>query len=595
MYAQNGGEVKLTGLINLTSTHGIAIVNTGGGTVLLTGLTSLTANGNGFNITDTGNSTLALSSGLTSLPGVAATLDGTDAQVANFWTSLTGGNLTVTTGSYSLPGLINVDGSYLIAENGGHLTLPELKSYSSNGTYFQAIDANSVLDVSALTTVTQQSAWSVYAQNGGEVKLTGLTNLTSTHGITINDTGGSSVLLTGLTSLTANGNGFNITDTGNSTLALSSGLTNLPGVAATLDGTDAQVANFWTSLTGGSLTVTTGSYTLPGLTNVDGSYLIAENGGHLTLPALKSYSSNGTYFQATGANSVLDVSALTTVTQQSAWTVYAQNGGEVKLTGLTSLMGTKGINIIDTGAGTLLDTNLAMLNGVSVTTDGTDAQVANSWTQFTFSSLTVTGGSYSLPGLTDLDGSDVSVQNAGSLTLGGLKSYSSNGTYFQAIDANSLLDVSALTTLTQQGSWTVYAQNGGEVKLTGLTSLMSTKGINIIDTGGGTLLDTNVAMLNGVSVTTDGTDAQVANSWTQFTSGTLTVTGGSYSLPGLTDLDGSTLSAQNGGSLTVAGLKSYSSNGSYFQATGANSLLDVSADHGDPAGQLDRLRRTAAR
>ena len=46
------------------------------------------------------------------------------------------------------------------------------------------------------------------------------------------------------------------------------------------------------------------------------------------------------------------------------------------------------------------------------------------------------------------------------------------------------------------------------MKLTGLTSLMGTKGINIIDTGGSTLLDANVATLSGVSITTDGTDAR---------------------------------------------------------------------------------------
>ena len=70
----------------------------------------------------------------------------------------------------------------------------------------------------------------------------------------------------------------------------------------------------------------------------------------------------------------------------------------------------------------------------------------------------MTGGSYSLPNLTDLDGSTLSAQNGSGLTLAGLKSYSSNGSYFQAFGTNSLLDVSALTTLSQQGGWTVYAR-----------------------------------------------------------------------------------------------------------------------------------------
>ena len=72
------------------------------------------------------------------------------------------------------------------------------------------------------------------------------------------------------------------------------------------------------SMTGGSL-VASGigtSLTASGTTTIAAAYLIAQGGATLSLPGLTNYSSNGAYFQATGANSVLDVSALTTVTQQ---------------------------------------------------------------------------------------------------------------------------------------------------------------------------------------------------------------------------------------------------------------------------------------
>ena len=225
------------------------------------------------------------------------------------------------------------------------------------------------------------------------------------------------------------------------------------------------------------------------------------------------------------------------------------------LSGLTSLTGSIGIDITDTGGSTILDGNLTSLDGVTVTLDGTDTAVANSWQQFTNGSLTVTGGSYTLPNLTDVDGSSLYAESGGSLAVPALTDYAYSGGYpgtFEANGANSVLDVSALVTVTLQGyfasSWSVNAANGGEVNLGSLTSLNS-GGISFTDTGNSTILDGSLTSLDGVTVTLDGTDAAVANSWQQFTDGSLTVTGGSYSLSNLTDVDGSNLYAESGGSI----------------------------------------------
>ncbi len=516
--ATEGGEVKLLGMPSLTSTHGISITDTGGSTLL---------------------------NDLASLTGVSVTLDGTDKQVANSWTQFIDGDLYVTGGVYSLPGLTDVDTTSLHISNGGSLALPGLTNYSSYGT-FQADGAGSVLDVSDLTALTQQGYWNIDATNGGEVKLTGMTSLTSTHGINITDTGGST-LLNDLTSLTS--------------------------VSVTLDGTDTQVANSWTQFIDGDLYVTGGVYSLPGLTDVDTTSLHISNGGSLALPGLTSYASYGT-FQADGAGSVLDVSELTTLTQQGYWNIDATNGGEVILLGMTSLTSTHGINITDTGGSTLLN-DLASLTGVTVTLDGTDRQGANTWTQFIDGDLYVTGGVYSLPGLTDVDTTSLHITNGGSLALPGLTNYTSYGT-FQADGKGSVLDVSALTTLTQQGYWNIDATNGGEVKLLGITSLTSIHGINITDTGGSTLLN-DLNSLTSVSVTLDGTDTQVANSWTQFIDGDLYVTGGVYSLPGLTDVDASNLTVQSGGSLSLPAVASYTGNSDTLEATGTGSLLALAS------------------
>jgi len=147
------------------------------------------------------------------------------------------------------------------------------------------------------------------------------------------------------------------------------------------------------SVTYGSLTVNNVSMTLSALTDVDGSSVYVQNGGSLALPGLTSYAAYESTFQVDGTGSVLDVSALSTVTIQpngAFWALYATNGGEVKLTALASLTGS--FFIVDEGR--ILDNNLTSLKGVDVTLDGTDdPQVANSWTSFTGGELRVTGAS----------------------------------------------------------------------------------------------------------------------------------------------------------------------------------------------------------
>ncbi len=552
-----------------------AVINT-------TGAATITIN-SGDNIqvqglTTGSNDTLSIAAGSLTVTSGNSTLSGA--------LSMTFGSLTASGSGVNLTanGSTDISGANLTAEGGADLSLPQLTSYISNSNYdtFQADGTGSVLDVSALTSLTLQNPWVVNATNGGEVNLTGLTNLGSAPQVVY------------------------LTDTGNSTV-LDSNLTTLDGVNVTLDGTDKSVANSWTTFTNGYLYVTGGSYSLAGLTDVDSSNLFVSNGGSLALPGLIRFDAdNGgnSTFQADGAGSVLDVSKLTNLTQtESAWSVEATNGGEVNLTGLTNLGSNGDLFLTDTGNSTLLlNSNLTTLDGVNVTLDGTDKSVANSWTTFTNGYLYVTGGSYSLAGLTDVDGSNLFVSNGGSLALPGLTSYASTFTTFQADGTGSVLDVSALTSLTQQSKWIVNAFNGGEVKLSGMTSLDGPQGISLTADGGGStidlsaltsltglnssitlsnggevkltgltslgsdspplafltitdtgnstlLLNSNLTTLDGVNVTLDGTDNSVANSWTTFTNASLSVTGGTVTLPNLIDFANSNLYLSGGAAL----------------------------------------------
>ena len=398
--------------------------------------------------------------------------------------------------SFAASGSTTVSGASLYADAGATLSLPKLISYVSDNNTFQADGTGSVLDVSALTNVTQQGSWDINATNGGTLSLSGLSSLNCTNIIDIQDTGGGTLNLGGLTSLTStvsSGLGISITDTGGSTL-LDGKLTSLTaeqlaGINVTIDGTDAHVADSWKSFTDSSLNVYGGLYSLPNLTDVDGASLFV-NAGTLSLPDLTSCNANFSTFQASGAGSVLDLSALTTVTEQFYLVFNATNGGELNLSGLTSL--TRGPNsndivITDTGSSTILDGNLTSLNGVDVTLDGTDPHVADSWTTYA-GSFTLTGGSDTLPKLT--------TANFYALQLSGVATLNLSAT--TANDTNSgNIAIGAGSTLNVAGNFTFPPGNTLKEELGGTLASGLYGRVNI---GGSVALagsDFNLDLING--------------------------------------------------------------------------------------------------
>src|SRR5205807_7397184 len=126
----------------------------------------------------------------------------------------------------------------------------------------------------------------------------------------------------------------------NNGTVLASKLTTFSAVQITLDGTGTVATSQWNAITrGGSLTVTGGLYAMTGLTNMNGSALYAESGASLGLPNLITYDAEGdevfpnnSTFEATGMNSSLNLSALTT---------------------LGNLFGARYVNVLDGGRVTL--------------------------------------------------------------------------------------------------------------------------------------------------------------------------------------------------------------------------------------------------
>jgi RHS repeat-associated protein len=558
--------------------------------------------------------------------------------------SFTGGSLTVTAGTSSLDGPLSmtagsltatgagtnctangttsVSSASLYAKNGATLSLPGMTSYTNTNTTsnttnvtFQADGSGSMLDVSALSSLTEVGQYAVEnldATNGGTLKLTSFTSLAGHEyyggqSINISDTGGSSVL--------------------------DSNLTTLDQVGVSLDGTDASVASSWTQFTNGGLKVTGGSYNLTGLTNIDGSSLDAEgNGTTLAVTSVTSYTqtNSSAYFRTLGIGATLDVSGITGLgTFSGGWYVFASaNNSTIKLSKLASInqpnypvdlaamasgaqLDVSALTSFIAGPGQLEDANggvivapvLASLDRVTMIVDGNEAAYASAWTSVTHGSLQISGGSYPL-NLTDFDYSSVGVSGGATVSMAKLTNYSGVNAQFAASGA-STLDMSALTTLgTLSAGWLLYVTGGSilnlsglttvnqpnvgvslqvggigsQINLSGLTSLAVAISSNAAVNTGGELLWSQLTSLNDVSVYSDGTDADLASAWTSFTHGGLTLTGHTYNLPALTDIDNSSLYVQYGASLALPNLVSYSeTNYTTFEATGASSILNLSA------------------
>ena len=579
-----------------------------------------------------GNPTIQISSGTQSVHSLTSSdllsISGGSLSVAASSTlsgglTMTGGSLTATGAGVSLTvtGMSTVSSASLYADAGATLSMPNLTTYTeTSNTTFEATGVNSVLDLSALTTLGSMSGyWYADALAGGTVNLSGLTKINEPNaGVQFTaDGSGSQLNLSALTSFTGQG-GYSTFEVTDSATALASSLTTVSGLQITLDGSGTIATSQWSSLTGGSsLTVTGGSYSLSGLIDVNGSSLYTRNGGALALPNLTTYTeTSNTTFEATGVNSTLDLSALTTLGSMSGyWYADALAGGTVNLSGLTkinepnagvqftadgsgsqlnlsaltSFTGQGGYSTFEvTDSATALASSLTTVSGLQITLDGSGTIATSQWSSLTGgSSLTVTGGSYSLSGLIDVNGSSLYTRNGGAPALPNLTTYTeTSNTTFEATGVNSTLDLAALTTLgSMSGYWYADALAGGTVNLSGLTKINEPNaGVQFTADGSGsqlnlsaltsftgqggystfevtdsaTALASSLTTVSGLQITLDGSGTIATSQWSSLTGGSsLTVTGGSYSLSGLIDVNGSSLYTRNGGALALPNLTTY--------------------------------------
>src|SRR5262249_42313446 len=128
-----------------------------------------------------------------------------------------------------------------------------------------------------------------------------------------------------------------------------------------------------------------------------------------------------------------------------------------------------------TNQATVLDPMLTSISNVNITLDGTGTIATDQWASLVGDSLTVTGGTYTFPGITNFNSSSAFAQAGGSLTLPNVTTYAQpvgGDRYFQVSGTNASVSLPALASFGQLQSWLyVKALQGGHTSLAALESL----------------------------------------------------------------------------------------------------------------------------
>ncbi len=500
--------------------------------------------------------------------------------------------------------LTNIDGSSLYANSGATLLLPNVVSYSmANGTYFKATGTGSVITLAALTSISALSnTFFIEGSGGGRVNLPDLATITNNYVYVSADGAGASnvpstVNLPALTSFSDTNGTYGYLSATSGGNVIDPLLTTAKGVNITLDQANPAVAS---------------QMNVSQLTNIDGSSLFVSSGATLSLPNVASYAAaNGTYFQVTGSGSVITLSGLTSVSATTNFLyIFGRSGGRVNLPALATITnnyvdisadGADASNVPSTinlpaltsfsdttgpygylsatSGGDIIDSLLTAAKGVSITLDAANPAVAS---QMNVSQLT------------NIDGSTLFANSGATLSLPNIASYAmGNGNYFQATGSGSVIALAGLTSVSAPTSYLyIYGRSGGRVNLPALatitngyvyvsadgasasnapstvnlpslTSFSDTTGPSgyLSATSGGDVIDPLLTTAKGVNITLDAANPAVASQ---------------MNTSQLTNIDGSSLYANSGATLSLPNVASYATaNGNYFQATGSGSVITL--------------------
>ncbi len=369
------------------------------------------------------------------------------------------------------------------------------------------------------------------------------------------------------------------------------------------------------TISGGSLTVTTGASNVNGDLTVsstatlsangatatltanasvtlDGANLSALSGGLLDLTTATSYveqPSVATTIQANGTSSKVDLSGITSITGTGNLNINAVSGGTIELDALVSTTA-RDININVDGASSVLDltaltsaidstrlSNLTLANGGTL--------VAPVFATYQGGTITVNNMSVTFSALTDIDTSSLFTNSGGVLSLPNVTSYDeapSASTTFRANGTGSMIDLTPMTSITGTGNLNINAVSGGTIELDALVSTTA-RDININVDGASSVLDLTAltsaidsTRLSNLTLANGGT--LVAPVFATYQGGTITVNNMTATFSALTDIDSSSLFTNSGGVLSLPNVTSYDEapfSSTTFQASGTGSLIDL--------------------
>ncbi len=555
-----GGNVKLTAVPGITG-QGLFKSDGTNSSLNLSALTTVATGDNGVTSTlQCTNGGTVLDSLLTTMSGLTLALDGTATMATSQMTSLTTGQINVSGGTPNFTGMTNINASGATVSNGATLALPAVTSYQGPAAeqttvILEATGAGSILDLSHITslvgaTVFASSA-SFEALSGGNVKLTAVPGITG-QGLFKSDGTNSSLNLSALTTIATGDNGFTSTlQCTNGGTVLGSLLTTMSGLTLALDGTAIMSTSQMTSLTSGQINVSGGTPNFAGMSNINASGATVSNGATLALPAVTNYQGptaelTTVTLEATGAGSILNLSHITTLV---GGTVFASGasfealaGGNVKLTAVPSISGQalfksdgtnsslnlSALTTIATGdngftstlqctnGGTILDSLLTTMSGLTLVLDGTAIMSTSQMTSLTSGQINVSGGTPNFAGMTNINASGATVSNGATLALPAVTSYAGptvelTTVTLEATGSGSTLDLSHITSLVGgtvfASGVTIEALAGGNLKLTQLVTVSGQ--VLLKSDGAGSVLD--LADLTSVTFGNNGFTSGIQN------------------------------------------------------------------------------------
>jgi hypothetical protein len=388
--------------------------------------------------------------------------------LVNYNKNCAGGNWAVTgAGSVlNLSGLTNITGQacyypVIQAAAGGHLLAPKLATVTAGPLAFDADGTDSLIDLSGLTNCSSLTSYAITfeASAGGTIQMP-LMPGGPLIGVTLN-AGGSipTAQLKQLISLTVSGSTNNFP-----------ALTNMDGGSfSILNGASVTLPvlrNFTTACGGGGNWTVTGANSvlnLPGLTNITGQTCYAPTiqaaaGGAIILTNVTTILTGALIFQADGASSLIDLSALAAVPIISQVNFEASAGGIIRM---PLMAGSPLISVTVNAGGSISTAQLKQL--IQLTT----FVPSNFNTLTNLSSLTVNAATNSFPALNNMDDGNITILNGASVTMPALRNYTKacNGANWTVTGAGSVLNLSGLTNITGQACYfpVIQAAAGGQL------------------------------------------------------------------------------------------------------------------------------------